>query len=1173
MDRLLVIEDDPVLRESITVFLQTEGFHVQSASDGEQGLRLAVAGNFDLIMTDFVLPSLNGAEICRRLRGQGVRTPVIMMTGEKREEIDKVLGLELGADDYLLKPIGMRELLARVHAVLRRSQPEPDRPKTTAGKTRECLQCHFENPPGTRFCGRCGTSLVPGARPQVTPTETVPTPVSRELTPGTTFARRYQIIEDLGHGGMGRVYKVFDTEVREKLALKLLNPEIAADEQTIERFRNELKLARTISHRNICRMHDLGREEGAYYITMEYVSGEDLKSLIHRIGALSIGKAVSIARQICEGLAEAHRVGVVHRDLKPQNIMIDRDGNSRIMDFGIARSVKGKGITGANVMIGTPDYMSPEQVDGKDPDVRSDIYSLGIVLFEMLTGRLPFEGETPLSIAVKQKSEAPPDPRKFNPQIPEALKQAVLKCLDKSRDKRYQSAESLSADLQKIERSLPTTTQPLPLRKPATSKQITVRLPSKNVWVPAVIGLAAVAAFVVWQFVPQRAASKRLIAVMGFKNQTGEKSFDYLQETIPNLLITSLEQSGHFRVITWQQLRDFFRQAGKDSTALLDEEAGFDICRREGIEALVVGFYTKAGETFVTDVKVLDAPTKQPLKTAQSRGESPASILRTQIDEISRTISRGIGLPILRIEKNQPKVVELTTNSLAAYNLFLRGRDETDRFLFADARKSLEGAVSLDPTFAVAYLYLSMAAADLSDFKARDEAMEKAKLYAAKASEKERLFIESRYAGWIEQDPDKRLRILKELTEKYPREKYAHIDLGRAYDAHRLYPESLSEYEKALALDPNYGPALNLIAYSQAAMGNFAKAVTYMERYAAVNPGDPNPLDSIAEIYMRMGRLDDATAKYREVLAAKPDFYLSCAGLAYVYGLQENYTEADHWLAEFMSRAPSPSAKIEARWLMAFLDYLRGRWVQSIADFLEIRQQSERAGVPYVVATTDWIMAFIYADQNEFDLASKAFGAFCAWGTERNFAGRSFIEASRAFFDGWLEIKQGRAATARSRLGEMRALLGSVDSTNRHQVTLLCQLLDAEVALAAGSIDEAIVLGQNIAPLNFTLLRTADVGAYNIPFLKDVLARAYWKKGELDSAAAEYKKLMTINPGNQVRYLIHPLYHYRLGRVLEEKGDKTGAAAEYRKFLEFWKDADASHPELADARNRLALLR
>ena len=219
---------------------------------------------------------------------------------------------------------------------------------------------------------------------------------------GSLFAGRYQVIEELGKGGMGRVYKVLDTEVNTKVALKLIRAEISEDPETVERFRNELKTARDISHKNVCRMYDLGKEAGSYFITMEYVPGEDLKSMIRMSGQLGLGTAVAIARQVCEGLAEAHKRGVFHRDLKSSNIMVDREGTARVMDFGIARSAKVKGITGAGVMIGTPEYMSPEQVEGKEVDARSDIYSLGIILYEMVTGRLPFEGDTPFSVGVKQ---------------------------------------------------------------------------------------------------------------------------------------------------------------------------------------------------------------------------------------------------------------------------------------------------------------------------------------------------------------------------------------------------------------------------------------------------------------------------------------------------------------------------------------------------------------------------------------------------------------------------------------------------------------------------------------------------------------------------------------------------------------------------------------------------
>jgi serine/threonine protein kinase/predicted esterase len=320
----------------------------------------------------------------------------------------------------------------------------------------KCPQCDKDIVDDSKFCKECGTNITSSeeARPSIT--KTIETP-REELTTGSSFAGRYQIIEELGKGGMGRVYKALDTKINEKIALKLIRPEIAKDKKTIERFRNELRLARKIRHKNVCQMFDLGEERGTQFITMEYVPGEDLRSSIRRFGQLPIGKSISIANQICEGLAEAHRLDVVHRDLKSNNIMIDDDGNVRIMDFGIARSLRAKGITGTGVMIGTPEYMSPEQVEGKNVDQRSDIYSLGIILFEMVTGKVPFEGDTPFTIGIKHKSEPPTEPKQINVQIPESLNSLILKCLEKDRNLRYQSCEDLLNHLKSTDKDLRTT--------------------------------------------------------------------------------------------------------------------------------------------------------------------------------------------------------------------------------------------------------------------------------------------------------------------------------------------------------------------------------------------------------------------------------------------------------------------------------------------------------------------------------------------------------------------------------------------------------------------------------------------------------------------------------------------------------------------------------------------
>jgi predicted ATPase/tRNA A-37 threonylcarbamoyl transferase component Bud32 len=297
---------------------------------------------------------------------------------------------------------------------------------------------------------------MPGAKPKrsrptrkskpVYPTKTLAIPAS-ELSRGTTFAGRFEIIEELGRGGMGTIYLAEDKKIKERVALKLIRPEIASDRKTIERFGRELKTARRIAHRNVCRLYELMEHEGIHFITMECVQGEDLRSLIERSGPLPADRAVGIAQQVCAGLAEAHRLGVVHRDLKPGNIMIDKKGDAKILDFGIARSLYARGITAEGVVVGTPEYMSPEQVESKGVDTRSDIYSLGVLLYEMLTGAVPFEGDSAFSIACKHKTEAPPDPRETNPGLPAGLSAVILKCLAKEKEARYQTAEELLAEL------------------------------------------------------------------------------------------------------------------------------------------------------------------------------------------------------------------------------------------------------------------------------------------------------------------------------------------------------------------------------------------------------------------------------------------------------------------------------------------------------------------------------------------------------------------------------------------------------------------------------------------------------------------------------------------------------------------------------------------------------
>jgi hypothetical protein len=511
----------------------------------------------------------------------------------------------------------------------------------------KCPRCQNDNPEGTRFCGRCGRELPGSGETVASATATFQTP-SKGLERGTTFARRFEIIEEIGQGGMGTVYKAYDSKIREVVALKLLKPEIASDPEVIERFRNEIKLARQVAHRHVCRMYDLGEEWLSIYISMEYVPGEDLKSFIRRSGHLNEAKAVGLAKQIAEGLAEAHRLGVVHRDLKPQNVMIDKDGNAKIMDFGIARSLHTRGVTGTGVIIGTPEYMAPEQAEGRDVDSRVDIYALGAILFEMVTGRVPFEGATPLSIVLKHRSEPPADPQTINAQISAGLSRIILKCLAKSRDDRYQSAAAVLEDLNAVEQGLPVTRQVTARAKPITAREITVKFSLKKILVPAlVVGALVIAGIVslVNRGGKDEPAGGRVRGVVSGPGEEIAKPFDVATDVPPAPQPPGEKGAepglgGGVGTAIMGYLAPFMKDPSKfmnEKDALEFEKALTTIKKKYPAEASALSQWIDSVQTRISEgKKQKEAGNLEASRRSYDRGESEMRKLLSQVSERER---------------------------------------------------------------------------------------------------------------------------------------------------------------------------------------------------------------------------------------------------------------------------------------------------------------------------------------------------------------------------------------------------------------------------------------------------------------------------------------------------------------------------------------------------------
>ena len=592
----------------------------------------------------------------------------------------------------------------------------------------------------------------------------------------------------------------------------------------------------------------------------------------------------------------------------------------------------------------------------------------------------------------------------------------------------------------------------------------------------------------------------------------------------------------------------------------------------------MLGSYVKAGETFATDVKVFDVQTRKLLKSATAKGDGAQSILDKQIGQLSRDVSRGVGLSKRAVEETKVEMAQPQTSSLDAYKYFLEGQEKFEKLYFADALISLEKAVELDPQFAVAYRYLARTYRQLRKTPLETEALEKAKSFSGKATEKERLYIEADYARRVEKNRVKAFGLLQEIVSKYPREKDAHYLLFTSYRQDKMYPAAIAEANKALDLDPEWGFILNDLGYMYLAMEDLNKAEEYLKKAVAVAPEDANPLDSLGELSFRAGRLDEAIAHYKEALRIKPDFGTEDI-IAYIYAVKGDYAEAMSWLDQFIFAAPSKSGQTLGYWWKAIFNHVRGKREQAKVEMERVWGAWEAIGDKNGTALAELLQAYFLCERGEFDAAGKRFSEYRKDVNEALPQSDRMSAIENDLSLGLLEWKRGRIEAAKQRLDHIRTLFSELPEDTAEVAVQLkknYRILQAEIWLTEGRAAEAVSFLEKEFRLHIPIIYPVSYSRvftlYNFPSDQDVLARAYQKMGDIAKAIVEYKKLLTLDPASQDRRVLNPVYHYRLARLYDQKGSREEAKKEYVRFLHLWKDADPGIPEFADAKKRLAEL-